>query len=67
MVRLPNGSVCQTERLKSEQTGSKPVQNRFGTGSVPLSDIWDEPNDIKPNTNVFGLPNRTFRFRTFTV
>ena len=27
----------------------------------------NEPNDFKPNRNVFGLPNQTFRFRTFTV
>ena len=26
-----------------------------------------QPNDFKPNTNVFGLPNGTYRFWTFTV
>ena len=34
--------AVQTERLKSEQ-------NQFQTSFVRLLDVWDEPNDFKPN------------------
>ena len=48
-------------------SNKKTVPSRFGTGSVRLSDVWDEPNDFKPNTILFGLSNRMFPFRTLTV
>ena len=43
------------------------TQNQFQTGSVRLSDVWDEQNDFKPNKILFGCSNRMFRYRTSSV
>ena len=56
-----NCLVCQT------QNQFQTCLNLFGTGSVRLSDVWDEPNDFKPNKILFGYSNQTFRFRMLTV
>ena len=48
-------------------TGGQKIYIYIYNGLAYQTERSNEPNEFKPNTNVFGLPNGTSHFRTFTV